>query len=47
MGMIINNDKTKLMIIKSTNIIYDRFIYDISHLEDVSSYIYLRIDIHH
>ncbi len=47
MGMIVNTDKTKVMIIKSKKDIYVNFIYDNSNLEEVSSYKYLRIDIHH
>jgi hypothetical protein len=40
-------DKTKVMIIKSNNIPYDTFVYDNNNLEEVTSYKYLRIDIHH
>ena len=46
MGMIVNTDKTKVMIIKSKNTIAN-FLYDNSNLEEVSSYKYLGIDIHH
>jgi len=46
MGMIINTDKTKVMIIKSKKINYDNFIYDNNYLEKVSSYKYSRIDIY-
>jgi hypothetical protein len=47
MGMTMNIDKTKFMIIKSKNITNDTFIYDNNNLEEVSSYKYLRIDIHY
>ena len=47
MGMIVNIDKTKVMIIKSKRINYDNFIYNNNYLEKVSSYNYLGIDIHH
>jgi hypothetical protein len=47
MGMTVNNDKTKVMIIKSNKITYDTFIYDNNNLEEVTSYKYLGIDIHH
>jgi hypothetical protein len=47
MGMTVNTDKTKVMIIKSNKITYDTFIYDNNNLEEVTSYKYLRIDIHH
>jgi len=47
MGMIVNTDKTKVMIIKSNNIPYDTFMYEKNNLEEVSSYKYLGIDIHH
>jgi hypothetical protein len=46
MGMIVNTDKTKVMIIKSKKITYDTFVYN-KNLEEVSSYKYLKIDIHH
>lgn len=46
MGMIVNTDKTKVMIIKSKDT-YANFMYDNSNLEEVSSYKYLGIDIHH
>ena len=46
MGMTVNSDKTKVMIIKSNKIPYDTFIYD-NNLEEVTSYKYLGIDIHH
>jgi hypothetical protein len=35
------------MIIKSKNITYDTFLYDNNNLEEVPSYKYLRINIHH
>jgi hypothetical protein len=47
MGMTVNIDKTKVMIIKSKKIIYDTLICDKNNLEEVSSYKYLGIDIHH
>jgi hypothetical protein len=47
MGMIVNIDKTKVMIIKSNMIPYDTFVYDKNNLEEVTSYKYLEIDIHH
>jgi hypothetical protein len=47
MGMIVNTDKTKLVIIKSNKIPYDTSVYDNKNLEEVTSYTYLGIDIHH
>ena len=47
MGMIVNIDKTKVMIIKSKKDTCANFVYDNSNLEEVSSYKYLGIDIHH
>jgi hypothetical protein len=47
MGMIVNTDKTKVMIIKSNKIPYDTFVYDNNNLEEVTSYKYFGIDIHH
>jgi hypothetical protein len=47
MGMNVNTDKTKVMIIKSNKISYDTFRYDNNDLEEVNSYKYLGIDIHH
>jgi hypothetical protein len=35
------------MIIKSNKIPYDTFVYDNTNLEEVTSYKYLGIDIHH
>ena len=45
--MTINTDKTKVMIVKSNKITYDTFVYDNNNLEEVSSYKYLGMDIHH
>jgi hypothetical protein len=47
MSMTVNTDKTKVMIIKSNKITYDTFAYDKNNLEEVTSYKYLGIDIHH
>jgi hypothetical protein len=47
MGTTENTDKTKVMIIKSKRIIDDTFVYDNNSLEEVPSYKYLEIDIHH
>jgi hypothetical protein len=47
MGMTVNIDKTKVMIIKSNNIPYDTFVYHNNNLEEVTPYKYLGIDIHH
>jgi hypothetical protein len=47
MGMTVNTDKTKVMIIKSKRITYDTFVYDNNSLEEVPSYKYLGINIHH
>ena len=47
MGMTVNTDKTKVMIIKSKKDTYTNFVYENSNLEEVSSYKYLGIDIHH
>jgi len=47
MGMTINTDKTKVMIIKSKKDTSANFVYDNRNLEEVSSYKYLGIDIHH
>ena len=46
MGLTINTEKTKVMIIKSKNVTYTNFVYDNNNLEEVASYKYLRIDIH-
>jgi hypothetical protein len=47
MGMTINTDKTKVMIIKSNKIPYGTFVYDNKNLEEVTSYKSLGIDIRH
>ena len=47
MGMTVNTNKTKVMIIKSKKDSYANFVYDNSNLEEVSSYKYLGIYIHH
>jgi hypothetical protein len=47
MGMTVNTDKTKVMIIKSNKFTYDTFVYDNNNLEEVNSYKYLGIYIHH
>jgi len=36
MGMIVNTNKTKVMIIKSNKITYDTFVYDNNNLEEVT-----------
>ena len=46
-GMTINTNKTKLMIMKSQKITYDNIMYDKNNLEEVAQYKYLRIDLHH
>jgi len=40
MGITVNTNKTKVMIIKSYNITYDNFVYDDNNLEEVTSYKY-------
>ena len=45
--MDVNTDKTKVMIIKSNKILYDTSVYDKNNLEEVTSYKYLGIYIHH
>jgi len=45
--MTVNTNKTKVMIIKSKKDTYANFMYDNNNLEEVSSYKYLGIDIHH
>jgi hypothetical protein len=45
--MTVNSEKTKVMIIKSNKITYDTFVYEKNNLEEVTSYKYLGIDIHH
>ena len=47
MGMIVNTGKTKAMIINSKNTTYFNFMYDNNNLEEVASYIYLIIVLHH
>ena len=47
MSMIVNTEKTKIMIIKSKKITYANLIYDNINIEEVTSYKYLRIDTHH
>ena len=47
MGMSVNTNKTKIMIIKYKKDSYANFIYDNRNIEEVSSYKYLGIDIHH
>ena len=47
MGMNVNTNKTKIMIIKSKKDTYENFIYDNRNIEEVTSYKYLGIDIHH
>ena len=42
MGMTVNTNKTKIMIIKSKKDTYANFIYDNRNLEEVNSYKYLR-----
>lgn len=46
-GMIINIGKTKVMIIESKKITYTNFVYDNGNLEEVTSYKYLGVDLHH
>ena len=46
-GMIVNTDKTKIMIIKYKKDTYANFIYDNINREEASSYKYLKIDIRH
>jgi len=47
MGMTINTDKSKVMIIKSKNINHGNYVYDNNFLEYVSYYKYLGINFHH
>ena len=47
MGITVNTDKTKITIIKSKKDTYAKFIDDNINLEEVTSYKYLGIDIHH
>lgn len=44
MGMSVNPDKTKFMLIHSNKVTYNIFLYDNNNLEEVTSYKYLRID---
>jgi hypothetical protein len=46
-SMIAHTNKMKVMISKSKKITYDTFIYDNKNLEEVPSYKYCNIDIHH
>jgi hypothetical protein len=46
-GMTMNINKTKVTIIKSKRSTYDTFVYDNNGLEEVPSYKYLGINIHH
>jgi hypothetical protein len=46
-AMIANTNKMKVMIIKSKNITHNTFIYDNKNLEEVPSYQYLGINMHH
>jgi len=45
--MTVNNDKTQVMIIKFKKITYANFVYDNNNLEEVTSYKYLELDLHH
>lgn len=47
MGMTVNTNKIKVMIIKSKKVTHGNFIYDNNCLKHVSSYKYLGIDIPH
>jgi hypothetical protein len=47
MTMTVNIDKMKVMITKSQKITYDTFVYEKNNLEEVHSYKYFGIDIHH
>ena len=47
MGMSVNTNKTKVMIIKSKDDTYANFVYGNNNMEEMSSYKYLGIDIHH
>ena len=44
--MTINTDETEVMIIKSKEITYTNFVYNNNNLEEVTSYKYLKIDLH-
>ena len=45
--MTINNDKIKVMIIKSNKGTYENFVYDDIIFEEVTSYKHLEIEFHH
>ena len=45
--MIFNTNKTKVMVIKSKNNTYATFMYDNKNLEEVTSYKYFKIVLHH
>ena len=45
--MILNINKTKVMIIKSKKVSYTNFVCDNRNLEEVTSYKYPEIDTHH
>ena len=47
MGMTVNTNNTKIMIINSKKDTYENFIYDNRNIEEVTSYKYIEIDIHH
>ena len=47
MGMSLNTNKIQIIIIKSKKDTYANFIYDNRNIEEVNSYKYLGIDIHH
>jgi len=47
MRMNFKNDKIMVMIIKSKNSTYVNFMYDKNNLEEMTSYKYLKIDLHH
>jgi hypothetical protein len=47
MGMIVNTDKMKVTIVKSKKITYTNLMYDNNNLEEVTSYKYLIINLHH
>jgi len=46
-SIIVSTDRTNVMIIKSKKVTYANFVHDNIDLEEVSSYKYLWIDIHH
>lgn len=47
MGIIVNINKIKVIIIKSKKMTYNNFIYYNNYLEELPSYKYLGIKIHH